>query len=252
MQTIDHIERILMELKLHGVRASWRGRVKEALAGDVAYEDFISLILADESEYRRNRRVTRLTKRAAFRQAASPESIDFTTARGLDKKLVADLTGCRFVMDGTNVIVEGPTGVGKTFLASAIGHAACRQGYSTLFYRMNALVEQTTLARAKGTYLNLVKRLAGADLLILDDFGIKPLAPQQYQDLYDVLDERTEGKATVITTQLPPENWSEVIDDEVTCEAVTDRLVSKATVVRMKGSSYRARAAKKASAIDKV
>ena len=142
-------------------------------------------------------------------------------------------------MDGTNVIIEGPTGVGKTYLASALGHAACRQGYSTLFYRMNALIEQTTLARAKGTYLNLVKRLAGADLLILDDFGIKPLAPQQYQDLYDILDERSEGKATVVTTQLPAENWSEVIDDAVTCEAITDRLASRAVIIQMKGTSYR-------------
>ena len=97
------------------------------------------------------------------------------------------------------------------------------------------------LARVKGSYFTLLKKLASCELLILDDFGIKPLAPQQYQDLYDILDERSGGKSTIVTTQLPPENWGEVIGDPITCEAVTDRLVSRATSIHMKGDSYRKR-----------
>ena len=104
---------------------------------------------------------------------------------------------------------------------------------------MNSLIEQFALARAKATYLNLLKRLAGCELLILDDFGIKALTPGQYQDLYDVIDERGDEKSTIIATQVPIENWNEVIPDPVTCEAVTDRLVSVAKTIVMKGNSYR-------------
>lgn len=116
---------------------------------------------------------------------------------------------------------------------------------------MNNLVEHFLLARAKGTYLNLLKRLAACDLLILDDFGIKPLDPQQYQDLYDVLDERGEDKSTLITTQVPIENWGEIIADPVTCEAVTDRLVSVAIKLEMKGASYRPKKPRGKSKLDK-
>ena len=145
------------------------------------------------------------------------------------------------MQEGFNILIDGPTGVGKSYLASAIGQTACRHGHTAIFLRMNTLIEQTMLARVKGSYLTLLKKLASCELLILDDFGIKPLAPQQYQDLYDILDERSEGKSTIVTTQLPPENWGEVIGDPITCEAVTDRLVSRATSIHMKGDSYRKR-----------
>ncbi len=167
------------------------------------------------------------------------EGIDFTTSRGLDKKQIAGLASGRFIRDGMNIVILGPTGVGKSYLASAIGNASCRNGVTTLFFRMNALIEQMMLARAKGTYLHIVRKLAACELLILDDFGIKPLSAQQFQDLYDVLDERGEGKPTIITSQLPAANWNEVIADPVTCEAVTDRIVSRAIVIQMRGESYR-------------
>ena len=111
--------------------------------------------------------------------------------------------------------------------------------------RMNSLIEQLTLARAKGTYLNLIKRLASCELIILDDFGIKPLSPQQYQDFYDVIDERGEEKTTIITSQVPVENWPEIIPDPVTCEAVSDRLSSIATKLVMSGPSYRGKKSRK-------
>lgn len=232
-------EMLLLELKLHGIRENMARRLKETHDSSVGFEEFLSLILQDELDHRRNARIKRLLKTAAFRQAASLESLDLSTPRGIDKKLMADLCGCRFIRDGLNILVLGATGVGKTFLASAIGNAACRSGYSTLFFRMNTLIEQTTLARAKGTYLNLLRRLTVADLLILDDFGIKPLLPQQYQDLYDILDERSEGKSTIITSQLPVANWSEVIADPVSCEAISDRLASRAIKLDVIGPTQR-------------
>lgn len=242
----------MIELRLTGMRETYPVRTKQAREGDLTCEDFLALMLQDELEYRRGARISRLLKRAAFRQPASLEDLDLKLDRGLDNRQLKDLATCRFLDDGINILIMGPTGVGKTFLATAIGNAACRRGHSTIFYRMNALIEQMLLARAKGTYLNLLKRLAGCDLLILDDLGIKPLAAQHYQDLYDVLDERGEDKSTIVTSQLPVENWSEIIADPVACEAITDRLSSISIRLVMQGASYRPkRGMRKTSQLDK-
>lgn len=239
MKLIDQTDNLMVELRLLGMRAELARRMHQAQDESLGHEDLLNLLLSDEAQYRKNARIKRLLKNAAFRQPASAESIDFASPRGIDKKQVMDLAGGRLIRDGVALIILGPTGVGKTHLATAIGNAACRQGTQTLFYRMNALMEQTALARAKGTYLNLLRRLSSAELLILDDFGIKPLVPQQFQDLYDILDERGEGRATIVTTQVPIANWSEVIPDPVTCEAITDRIASRAIIMQMKGTSYR-------------
>ena len=239
MKLIDQTENLLNELRLNGIKAELARRLRQAQDETLGHEDFLNLILCDEAQHRKDARIKRLLKNAAFRQSASAEGLDFASPRGLDKKQIMDLAGGRFIRDGLNVIILGPTGIGKTHLATAIGNAACRNGQAVAFYRMNALIEQTALARAKGTYLNLLRRLSATELLILDDFGIKPLAPQQYQDLYDILDERGEGKSTILTSQVPVANWAEVIPDPVTCEAVTDRLASRAIIVQMRGGSYR-------------
>ena len=144
-----------------------------------------------------------------------------------------------YIDDGKNILILGPTGVGKTHIATAIGHTACRNGRSVLFLRMNTLIERTALSRAQGTWLNYLRKLAAPEVLILDDFGIKPLSPQQFQDLYDVIDERGEEKSIIITSQVPVENWSEVVTDPVVCEAITDRVVHRSQVIQMKGESYR-------------
>ena len=248
MKMEQSTETLLMDLKLQGMRGSLSQRLKHGTEADLGYEDFLSLLLQDELEYRRNARIQRLLRAATLRQAASLESLDLPTQRGLDKKQLADLSGGRFIREGLNILILGATGVGKTFLASAVGNAACRAGYPALFCRMNTLIEQTVLARAKGTYLNLIRRLTAPDLLILDDFGIKPLLPQHYQDLYDILDERGEGKSTIVTSQLPVANWSEVIDDPVSCEAITDRLASRAIKLEMKGASQRGKRTKQRDA----
>ena len=239
MKALNLVEQYLVDLKLSGLREGLSVRLKEARQEQLSYEDFLNCCLYDETQHRKNSRIGRLLKNAGLRCQGSLEGLDLVTSRGLDKKLIHELESCRFIQDGLNVLIMGPTGVGKTHLAAALGNTACRKGKTTFSYRMNALAEKLLLARAGGTYLNLVKKLASADLLILDDFGIKPLSPQQFQDLYDVLDERTENKSTVITSQLPVENWSEVISDPVVCEAITDRIVPRAIKIVMKGDSYR-------------
>lgn len=239
MKPLNLVDQYLVELRLPGIREGLGARLKEARQEQLSYEDFLNLCLYDEDQYRKNSRIKRLLSNAGLRMAASMEALDMVTPRGLDKKLMAELASCRFIQEGNNVLIMGPTGIGKSYLAAALGNAACRNGKTTLSYRMNSLTEKLLLARAGGTYLNLIKKLASADLIILDDFGIKPLTPQQFQDLYDILDERTDQKSCIITSQLPPQNWSEAIADPVICEAITDRIVPRAIKIVMKGDSYR-------------
>jgi len=239
MEVLQLTENLMADLRLYGMREEFSRRIKNATSEQSSYEEFFNLILHDEKEYRQNEKIKRLLKRAAFKQSASLEALDYGPSRGLTKKVISELSAGRFTREGRNILISGPTGVGKSYLANAIGNNLCRLGRSVAFYRMNTLVEKIRLERAKGTYLNLLRKVATFDLLILDDFGIKPLEPQEYQDIYDIIDERGDEKSLLITTQVPPENWNEVISDPVTCEAITDRIVSQAFTIRMKGQSYR-------------
>jgi DNA replication protein DnaC len=133
----------------------------------------------------------------------------------------------------------GPTGVGKTFLATALGNHACRGGFSVTFIGVNMFIEKVQMSRADGTFLNYRERMIKTDILILDDLGIKPLPQSTVQDLYDILEERYQSKSTVITSQLPLKNWREVIDDPVALEAILDRLIHGAIKIELKGESYR-------------
>lgn len=239
MEVLQITENLLINLRLYGIRGGYQQRIKQATTDQVSYEEFLNLALHDEKDYRQNARIKRLIQRAAFKQSASLEAIDYGPMRGLHKKTIGELSIGRFVDEGNNVVISGPTGVGKSYLANAIGNNLCRQGKSVSFYRMNSLVEKIRLERVKGTYLNLLRKICAFDLLILDDFGIKPLEAQEYQDIYDIIDERGDNKSLIITTQLPPENWNEVIADPVTCEAITDRIVAQSITIKMKGESYR-------------
>jgi len=239
VEVIQMTENLLNNLRLFGIRSGYLERIKQATTDQASYEEFLNLALHDEKDYRHNAKIKRLLHRAAFKQSASLEAIDYSPSRGLSKKVVNELAVGRFTDEGTNIVISGPTGVGKSFLANGIGNNQCRKGKSVIFYRMNSLVEKIRLERAKGAYLNLLRKISAFDLLILDDFGIKPLEAQEYQDIYDILDERGDEKSVIITTQVPPENWSEIIADPVTCEAVTDRIVSQSMAIKMKGESYR-------------
>lgn len=250
---LEQTKNVLQQLKFYGILGAFDIRLSEATSQGWGHGEFLSALVADEKLYRDNQRTARLVKAARFRTDASFERLDLTAKRNISRPQIQDLMELKFLQDPRNIIVIGPTGVGKTYLATAIGNHACRMGRTCVFVGINMLIERLTLARADGTYLRYRDKLVRADLLILDDLGIKKLPPETIQDLYDILEERYQNKSTVITSQLPLENWKEVIDDPVAFEAIMDRLVNSSIKLILKGESYRKkRGSKQALTTDSV
>jgi DNA replication protein DnaC len=160
MQPIDLTQNRLKELKLTGIRLGLEARIQEAQKEQYGFHQFLGFCLEDEVVYRKQEKVVRLIRSAGFKAQASCENIDYTVKRNLDRKQVQDLSTCRFISSGLNILIIGPTGVGKSHLATAIGNSACRNGFSTLFCRMNTLMEKLAISRSEGSYLNYGKRLS--------------------------------------------------------------------------------------------
>lgn len=229
----------MSEMKLHGMLQSLDLRIGEALSQNWGAGDFISALITDEKSYRQASQISRRLKAASFRTQASFETLDHTAKRTLTKPIVRDLMQLQFVkLRAQNLMIIGPTGVGKTFLATAIGNHACRHGYTALFMGISVFIEKMTMARTDGTYLRLRERLIKTDLLIIDDVGLKKLPALIVQDLHDLLEERQE-KCTLITSQLPIENWGEIIDDELALDTVVDKLKHGTLHIVIEGESYR-------------
>ena len=240
---IEQTKSILAQMKLHGMLESLDLRLQEATAHGWGHGELLAALVGDERTHRNNRQTERRLRAARFRTDACEERIDLTAKRNLTRTQVRDLMNLGFIKNPTTVLIQGATGVGKTYLATAIGNQACRKGYSCIFVGMNELIERIELARAEGTFLKYRDRLIKTDCLILDDLGIKTLPVTMVQDLYDVLEERYQNRCTVITTQLPTENWKEVIEDPVALEAILDRVIHGAVRLKLEGESMRRRKA---------
>ena len=237
MLTEQTLER-LNAMKLHGM-ASYLRTWLDKPSMDVAPVDLVGLLADAEWMYRENRKLTLRLKNAKLRQPACVEDIDYAHARGLTKAEMLELSSCRWVAAHQNVLLTGPTGVGKSYLACALGNKACREGYSVAYRRASRLFDELAQARADGTYPNVLKRLAKVQVLILDDFGLEPLGPHERKELLEVLEDRYGNSATVITSQLEPTDWHAVIGDATLADAILDRLVHNAHRVRLAGESIR-------------
>lgn len=236
---IEQTRQMMHQMKFYGMLETLDVRLHEAISHGWGQREFISALITDEKMYRDDRNTKRRVRLAKFRVDASFEKLDLSAKRSLTSAQVKDLRDLQFIKVPRNVILLGPTGVGKTYLATAIGYQACQQGHKVSFVGMNMFIEHATLSRADGSFFRFRERLIQSDLLILDDLGIKALPAQAIQDLYDILEERYQEKATMITSQLPIENWKEVIDDQVALEAIIDRLIHGAIKIEMRGESYR-------------
>jgi DNA replication protein DnaC len=200
----------------------------------------LALLVDAEVLARENRKLARYLKEAKLRIAqAAVEHLDYAPRRELDRALIRQLATGRWIVEHRNVLITGATGVGKTHLACALGQQACRQSYRTLYRRLPRLFQELALARADGTYATLLARLARIDCLIIDDWGLGTLTEIQRQDLLEVMEDRDGGRSTVITSQLPREDWHTFLGDPTVADAVLDRLVHNAYTITLKGPSRR-------------
>jgi DNA replication protein DnaC len=206
---------------------------------DLSFEERLGLLVDREWETRQQRRCTARLKAAKLRQPACAEDIDYRTARGLDRKVVQDILSCRWIKAGRNLIITVPSGIGKSWLACAFADHACKQGHTALNHRVSRVAQELTVARADGSFIRYLERIAKVDLLILDDWGLGDLDKQAHVDLLEVLDDRCQKRATLITSQLPVSHWHERVGSPTVADALLDRLVPKSLQLNLKGESLR-------------
>ena len=209
----------------------------------LSFEERLGLLVDREITEREDRRLQTRLRKAQLKHQAAIEDIDYRTPRGLDKALMRQLSSCQWVKEGLNLIINGPTGVGKTWIACALAHKACREGFSAHYLRLPRLFEALHLAHGDGRYHKLMSGFAKTDLLILDDWGLAKLNAEQRRDLLELLDDRHGHRSTIVTSQIPVDHWHDIIADPTLADAILDRLVHNAYRLHLRGESMRKRQA---------
>jgi DNA replication protein DnaC len=210
-------------------------------AAELTREDWLGLLVDREATSRENKRLARRLRDARLRQAAVVEDVDFRAPRGLDRALFQKLASCEWVRDHHHLVVVGPTGIGKSWLACALGHKACREGFSVLYKRATRLFSDLTQARGEGRLPRLLTTLERIRLLIVDDWGPEPLNAEQRRDLLEIVDDRDDRSSLLITSQVPVNRWHQVIADPTLGDAILDRILHRAHRIELKGPSLRRR-----------
>ena len=231
----------LHSLKLSGMVNALEEQIQMGDLKELSFEERLGLLVDREVTERRNRKLQTLLKKAKLRLNASIEDIDYRHPRGLDKSLILSLASCQWVEEHNNILITGPTGAGKSYLACALAQKACREGYRTLYFRLPRLLQELTMARGDGRYGKMLINLAKNDLLVIDDWGLAPLDDHGRRDILEILEDRHNVCSTIFTSQLPLNNWHEIIGDPTLADAILDRLVHNAYKITLKGESMRKR-----------
>ena len=238
----------LTTLRLTGMHKALSEQLAVPNIDDLSFEERLGLLADRELTERENRRLQTRLRQARLKQSACLEDLDTRTPRGLDKALVTQLATGQWIREGLNLLLLGPTGVGKTWIACALAQQACRQGYTTRYLRAPRLFEDLQLAHADGRFPKLMTSYAKTDLIVLDDWGLTSLDTTARRDLLELLDDRHGQRSTLVTSQLPVEHWHEVIGDPTLADAILDRLVHSAYRLTLKGESMRKRKARNLTA----
>jgi DNA replication protein DnaC len=238
---IEQTKEKLVAMKLHGMADAlnqWLAKPKEK---EIAPADLVGILADAEWIHRENNKLTVRLRNARFREPqACVEDVDYSHARGLSKQVMLELATCRWLTAHQNVIITGMTGLGKSWLACALGQKACRDGYTVVYRRVPRLFDELAQARADGTHFQLLRRFAKIQVLILDDFGLEVMTAPQRRDLLEVVEDRYGASSTIVTSQLDPDDWHPIIGDETVADALCDRLVHNAHRIKLsRGESIR-------------
>jgi len=230
----------IQQMRMYGFSTALQAQLDAEDQYDaLSFEERVGLLVDREWTDRENRRLTRRLQQAKLRELASIEDLDYRHPRGLNRKLMQRLATCQWIDKSQNVIVVGPTGIGKTFILCALAHKACRQGHTALYRRVPRLLQELTTARADGTLPRVLARIARTHVLVLDDWGMAKLSDQERRDLLEVVEDRTGCRSTMVASQLPVSEWHEVIGEPTVADAILDRLVHSAHRITLKGGSMR-------------
>lgn len=234
-QTINKMQ----NLKLHGMAQSFKELNSTTTHGDITPVEFLGLLIDSETTYRATKRLTRLLTHARLKQQACVEDIDYNHPRGLHKRILLELMTCTWIHNHQNILISGPTGVGKTYITCALGNMACRAGHSVLYMRAPKLFTALFQSRADGSYLSYLSKLSRYSVLIIDDIGLSPMSETERKDLLEIVEDRSFNTSLIIASQVALKDWYQIIGDPTIADAICDRLLHNAYKIELKGESMR-------------
>lgn len=229
----------LYEMKLNGMAEAYDEQRAQSRMADLSFEERFAMLVERQWIWKENRAMSRRLAYAKFKQPACIEDLDFRSSRGLKRSQINQLSSCDWVQYHQTVVVTGPTGCGKTYIACALAHKACREGYRSMYFYAPKLFRALTMAQADGSITKLLQKLARADVLVVDDWGIAKITEQQYRDFLELLDDRHGSRATLMTSQFSIDDWHETIPDPTVADAILDRLAHNTHRIELEGESMR-------------